>query len=118
MSGPQCPHCGQAHPPGTRFCSATGRPLQQPPYPQPPGQQPAYGAPPGYGPPGQAPAGYAPQPQAMLIQPRVAGAGKSPGALLGEAMQLYQKHLAALLLTCAVLMGPVSLLKSGATALI
>jgi uncharacterized membrane protein len=54
----------------------------------------------------------------MAIHPSVAGAGKSPGALLGEAMQLYQKHLATLLLTCAVLMGPVSVVKSGATALI
>jgi uncharacterized membrane protein len=54
----------------------------------------------------------------MAIQPRVFGAGKSPGTLLGEAMQLYQKHIATLLLTCAILMAPVSLVKSAATALI
>jgi hypothetical protein len=45
------------------------------------------------------------------------GAGKSVGAILTEAFQLYQKNLVTLLLTCAILMVPVSLAKSAALAL-
>jgi hypothetical protein len=37
---------------------------------------------------------------------------------LAEALALYQKNLGALLLTCAILIGPVALLKSAAVALI
>ncbi len=205
MTGNQCPHCGQLHPAGTIFCSATGRPLQvaapvgQPPAgpPQPqgyaqyggapaPGQ--GYGpppqAPPGYGPQGygvpppgngppQGPAGYAQQPQQQPYPqqygappqapygapaqggygppaqggygaPAQGGYGPPPqggygpppgygpqpqfgaaqrglkpvGVILTEAFQLYQKHLGTLLLTCAILLVPVSLAKSTALALI
>jgi hypothetical protein len=231
MTGNQCPHCGQMHPAGTIFCSATGRPLQMSPAaappptaspqgappqayassPQPPpgyGPAPGYGAPqgpPGYGaapapgaaaygappgpggpgqgygaPPGPAgygppagaqgygapPAGYAPQPpqpgygppgspgypppgygqpgpggygQPQYGQPQYgqyggqpgSGYGASPqfglagqrgpkpiGVILTEAFQLYQKNLGTLLLTCAILLVPVSLAKSAAMALI
>ena len=31
MTGTQCPHCGQSHPAGTTFCSATGRPFRRSP---------------------------------------------------------------------------------------
>ena len=172
MSGNQCPHCGQLHPAGTIFCSATGRPLQvapaapppagPPPQAQgygppggapppqgygsppqaPPGygapgagaygappQQPPYGAqphpqygapPPGYGPPPQG--GYGGPPPGYGAQPQFGGAvqrGPKPiGAILTEAFQLYQKHIGTLLLTCAVLLVPVSLAKSAAMALI
>ncbi len=40
------------------------------------------------------------------------------GTILTEAFQLYQKHIGTLLLTCAVLLVPVSLAKSAALALI
>jgi hypothetical protein len=174
MSGAQCPHCGQLHPPGATFCTNTGRPLQahavspqynppppqqgyappgtpgfppQPPYVQPPayGQQPpAYGQPPPYGhqppyaqpppygqhapplqyaqqaPYGQPapygqhspPPGYQPPPSQQGF-----GAGKSVGAILTESFQLYKKHLVTLLVTCAILMLPVSLAQSAALAL-
>ena len=212
MTGNQCPHCGQMHPAGTIFCSATGRPLQMspaaappptaspqaaPPHayapsPQPPpgyGPAPGYGAPPGpagYGAPpspgagpppgaqgyGAPPAGYAPQPpqpgygppgspgygppgygppgpggygqpqygQPQYGQPQYGqygggqpapGYGAPPqfglagqrgpkpiGVILTEAFQLYQKNLGTLLLTCAILLVPVSLAKSAAMALI
>ncbi len=206
MTANQCPHCGQMHPAGTIFCSATGRPLQMSPAaapptaspqaapaqtyapsPQPPQPPPGYGAAPGYGAPqgpagygpapgaqgyGAPPAGYAPQPphpgygpqgapgyapqgygppgpggygQAPYGQPQygqpqygqygggqpapgygassqfgLAGQGgpKSIGGILTEAFQLYQKHLGTLLLTCAILLVPVSLAKSAALALI
>ncbi len=244
MTGNQCPHCGQTHPAGTIFCSATGRPLQmsppaaaqppvaspqQPPYggtpqpppaygssPQPPQGHPGYGPPPGaygppqgaggygpppgasygapqgpggqggapqgaaygpppgqggYGPPQGAPgygpppgyapqaSGYAPQGAPGYAPPPGYGAagpggygapqygqppygqyaggqpapgyGAAPpfglpgqrapkpiGVILTEAFQLYQKHLGTLLLTCAVLLVPVSLAKSAAMALI
>jgi hypothetical protein len=106
---------------------------QQQPYGQPP---PGYGVPPGYGtpPPGYAatpppgygapPPGYGtPPPGAygggaeMAMQP-VMGAGKPVGTILSEAFQLYQKHLVTLLITCAILMLPVSLAKSAAIALV
>jgi hypothetical protein len=48
----------------------------------------------------------------------VTGHGKPVGAILTEAFQLYQKHLATLLLTCAILIVPVSIAKSAAMALI
>ena len=203
----QCPHCGQAHPAGTIFCSATGRPLQASPAAPPPPQQPppqyaqtpqppygyaappqapppygspvghpqggygqapppgpaGYGAPPqaspGYGPPqggygaagyGQAgygapgPGGYPQPPYGQPPQgppygsppyggqaPQAPGYGvgsqfaapgslgaKPIGAILTEAFQLYQKNLGTLLLTCAILLVPVSLAKSAAMALI
>ncbi len=221
MTGNTCPYCGQPHPAGTIFCSATGRPLQaapsapqpagaqpappvQPPYGQVPGP-PAYGSPPnapagyappgygapappgyrpppgpagygsphgspGYGPPGHAgpapgghgtapqpfaqppygqqPPPFAPQQQTYAAQPQYsqpqygqappyggygqpAGYGYAPqpgaqglrapkpvGVLLSEALQLYQKHLGTLLLTCAILLVPVSLAKSAALALV
>lgn len=190
MTGNTCPHCGQAHPAGTIFCSATGRPMQvAPPAPQPappqglpgPGQQ-GYGAPPGghgqpppgqtfaqppygqpqppqYGQPqtphyaqpqGQPPYGQAPpygqpqQPPYGQPQPpqygqppygggygQPAGYGPAPrpgapgsttakpvGVILSDAFRLYQKHLGTLLLTCAILLVPVSLAKSAAMALI
>jgi hypothetical protein len=97
---------------------------QPPPYGQPPayGQPPPYGAPPQYGQPapqgqaqyGQAP-GYAPSPAAGTPG---FGAGKSIGTILSEGFALYQKNLVALLVTCAILMGPVALVQSAATALI
>jgi hypothetical protein len=247
MTGTQCPHCGQSHPAGTTFCSATGRPLQAQPAASPAGQPPpqgyaAYGqapqapyphgqqgqpppqgyAPPGYGPPGgyapapgaygpppapggygpPGPSGYGPPPgpggygpppgpggygapaagygvaqgsggyggapqgaggygppprggygpppgqgayggpqQPQYGQPPPYGgygqpaqgyaqgapgqygapglrAAKPVGVILTEAFQLYQKHIGTLLLTCAILLVPVSLAKSAAVALI
>jgi hypothetical protein len=44
------------------------------------------------------------------------GAGKPVGTILTEAFQLYQKHLVTLLVTCAILIVPVSLAKSAAIA--
>jgi hypothetical protein len=239
--GSHCPHCGQTHPAGTVFCSATGRPLQVPspaagqappqpsaPYgqtPQPPqaygappqgapqghgqhgqhghvasaapgygygplpghgpphgaggygappgpgaygappgpsgyGAPPgpgAYGAPPGpggfgspQGPPGPGPRGYEgsaggyPQPPPYGQPPPHLGyaqryaqpapgygyappagqafagqrAAKPVGVILSESFELYKKHLGTLLLTCAILLVPVSLAKSAAMALI
>jgi hypothetical protein len=52
----------------------------------------------------------------MAIQPVIAGAGKPVGTILTEAFQLYQKNLFTLLVTCAVLIVPVSLAKSAAIA--
>ncbi|HEX4445532.1 MAG TPA: hypothetical protein VH044_02300 [Polyangiaceae bacterium] len=42
----------------------------------------------------------------------------SIGAILGEAFRLYRRHLVTLLVTCAIVLVPVSLAKSAAMALI
>jgi hypothetical protein len=54
----------------------------------------------------------------MAIGPTFASAGKPVGAILTEAFLLYRKHLATLLVTCAILMVPVSLAKSAAVAVV
>jgi len=95
----------QAQPPAYGQQAPYGQPpqygQQPPPYGQPPPQQP-YGQPPGYAPPPQA-GGF--------------GAGKPVGTILTEAFQLYQKNLVALLVTSAILIAPVSLVKSAAIGL-
>src|SRR5579859_1005634 len=108
MTGNQCPYCGQAHPAGTIFCSATGRPLQaspvappapagppppqygqqtpQPPhaYAPPPQMPPGYGSAPGYAPggygqgPPPGPAAYG-APPAMPPPQQAAAYGPPPG---------------------------------------
>ncbi len=141
MDEVQCLHCGLAHPTGTRFCSTTGRPLPQAVTPQPPSQyaaappqgngQPHQTQPPAYAqqPYPQQPPAYAQQPYPQQPPPyaqsgygapqaQVLGAGKPVGTIITEAFQLYQKHLVTLLVTCAILVVPVSLAKSAALALI
>ena len=76
---------------------------------------PGYGAPPpGYGTPPPGAYGVGAE---MAMQP-ITGAGKPVGTILSEAFQLYQKHLVTLFITCAILMLPVSLVKSAAMALV
>jgi hypothetical protein len=142
---PQHPAPGYPQPPpGYPLQPPPGYP-QQPPqgyppppgYPQPPpygsGGPPGYGAPPGYGPPPAGygpPGGYAP-PQGPYGQPAPgyrfgvpvggpvgANGAKPVGVILSEAFALYRKHLGTLLLTCAIVLVPVSLVKSTALALI
>jgi uncharacterized membrane protein len=134
MTAAPCPFCGQPHPTTSAFCPATGRPLHASPAaaPQPPPQQPGYGYPqpppqqPGHGyqPPPQQPGyGYQQPPQGppygyAAPPPQTIGAGKGVGTILTEAFQLYQKHIGVLLLTCAVLLVPISLAKAAALGLI
>jgi hypothetical protein len=148
MTGIQCPHCGQVHPPVSRFCPATGRPLAAQPAPghafsPAPGPGPvqgpradAYGAAPpaapAYGalPPGGAGApAYGAAPPAApgpVGPPAPTGAGdrsssarpKPIGTILTEAFELYQKNLVALVTTCAILVAPVALAEAGMTALL
>jgi hypothetical protein len=88
-----CQYCGHPHPAGTAFCPNTGGPLK---------------APQGYVPPGYSQAqAHAPRPPAKTI-----------GVILTEAFALYRQHLVTLLVTCAVVLVPVSLAKSAAMALI
>jgi hypothetical protein len=51
------------------------------------------------------------------MQP-MGGQGKPVGVILTEAFRLYQKHIVTLLLTCAILIVPISLAKSAAMALV
>jgi len=83
---------------------------QQPPYAQ---QPPAYAQqPPPYAPEQPyAPPGFGPPPGQGI------GGGKPVGAIITEAFQLYQKHVVTLLITCAILIVPVSLAKSAALAM-
>ncbi len=106
---PQPPGYGQPpQPPGY------GQPPQPPGYGQPPqgapyGGQPSYGHP-GYGSAQAGPpyaGGYAPANASAPLPPNVP---KPVGTLLSEAFALYQRHLVALLLTCAVLYVPVQVL--------
>lgn len=107
MSDVLCPHCGQQHPSEVAFCPATGRSML--------GAAPAGAPAPGPDPVSAAPMGAA-------AGPGAAGPGapaeKGVADLLKEAYDLYRLHARALLLTCAVLFVPASIVKSCALAVI
>jgi hypothetical protein len=114
----QAPSYGQpAAYPHRANASASG---QAPPYPQPSpyGQHPEshappYDAPPAYGGP---PAPYTPG-AGPPLSPQATGGAKPVGVLLTEAFELYRSHLAVLLATAAIVIVPLSLVKSTALAL-
>jgi len=108
-----CPHCGQSHPPEITFCPITGKAVASPPssrgLPMPDGRVP----PP---PPPISPDDVAPSATASAPAPE--GEAKSVITLLKEAFELYRTHAKALLMTCALLFVPASLVKSCALSMI
>jgi hypothetical protein len=97
VSDVPCPHCGQPHPSEIAVCPSTGRAV--------PGTGPAPVASAGGG-GGAAAAAAAAVPE------------KGVADLLREAYDMYRTHARALLLTCAVLFVPASIVKSAALAVI
>jgi hypothetical protein len=121
MSEVACPYCPELHPPETTFCPNTGRRMHAVAATQPMTAHPE-GPPRGYSAPHPGAFASAPSasraPHAPSAADPVTGQGKPVGIILTEAFQLYQKHLVTLLLTCAILIVPVSIAKSAAMALI
>jgi hypothetical protein len=89
-----CPHCGEQHPDGERFCSATGRPMAEP--------EPA----------------TRPMAEPASARPAVDLGGREKGVwdLMTEAVALYRAHARVFLMTAAVLVVPGSLVRSCAMA--
>lgn len=114
MANGSCPHCGQSHPSDIEFCPLTGKAVQAAPssrgLPMPDGRVPP--------PPPPSSSTAAPssssseRPSAPMNTPPVDAEGKSVLTLLNEAFDLYRTHAKALLLTCALLFVPASLVKS------
>jgi hypothetical protein len=116
LSDVKCPHCGGVHEASVVFCPTTG------------------GAVPGTGPAASStgPAASSTGPAASSTGPAASTTGAAASAtapglgapdkgvadILKEAYDLYRKHARALLITCAVLFVPASVVKSCAVAAI
>jgi hypothetical protein len=96
VSDALCPHCGQPHAPEVAFCPTTGRPV------------------------GEASANAAPTTPLGASGAAAADGVPDKGVadILKEAYGLYRTHARALLMTCALLFVPASLVKSCALSMI
>ena len=108
-----CPHCGQIHPAESRFCPETGQPLAVALDPSTLEPRP---------PAGVLAAPRTPGSRAGSVTPAQSAADPatpiSIAALLGEAVRLYRQNFVPLVMTCALVLVPLSIIKDGTVALI